>query len=209
MTTRVSSLLVLTDRRLASEAGHSLPALVAALSGLDVALVLREKDLPHAERAALGREVAAAARDAGVPLIVASSAELALELGATGVHLAASDPYASFALVGRSCHDEGELAQAAAEGLDYVTLSPVFPTATKPGHGPALGLDGLARLACGTALPVYALGGIGPGRAAACVKAGAHGVAILGAAMRAADPAALVVRVLDELRAEHAAARVQ
>jgi thiamine-phosphate diphosphorylase len=194
------ALLVLTDRRIAAEAGHSLPALVSTLAGLDVAVVLREKDLPYAARAALGREVASAAADAGVPLIVASSVELALELGAAGVHLAASDAPASCGLVGRSCHDERELARAAAEGADYATVSPVFPTSTKPGYGPALGVDGLSRLARGAGLPVYALGGIGPGRVAACVEAGAHGVALLGAAMTPRDPAAQLALILDELR---------
>lgn len=191
---------MLTDRHVAAAAGHSLPGLVASLAGLDVAVVLREKDLPRAERAALGREVAAAARGARVLLIVASSAELALELGAAGVHLAAADAPASCGVVGRSCHDARELELATAGGVDYVTLSPVFPTPTKPGHGPALGLAGLERLALGTHLPVYALGGIEPGRAAACRGAGAHGVALLGAAMRAPAPAQVIAEILEELR---------
>ena len=201
MRARLPALLVLTDRRLASEAGHSLPALVYTLAGLDVAVVLREKDLSHAARAALGREVAAAARDAGVPLLVASSVELALEIGAAGVHLAASDPAAArCGLVGRSCHDARELARARAEGADYATLSPVFETSTKPGYRPVLGSEGLARLAGGAGLPVYALGGIGAGRVTACIEAGAHGVAILGAAMRARDPAVLLAELMDQLR---------
>ena len=200
MAAHLPRLLVLTDRRLAAQAGHSLPALVSTLSGLDVAVVLREKDLPAAERAALGREIAAAARDAGVPLLVASSVDLALELGAAGVHLAAADAPASGGFVGRSCHDASELAHAAAEGADYATLSPVFVTESKPGYGPALGLDALARLVRGAQLPVYALGGIGRGRASACVEAGARGVALCGAVMRAREPAAFLTDLLEELR---------
>ena len=200
MAAHLPRLLVLTDRRLAAQAGHSLPALVSTLSGLDVAVVLREKELPWEERAALGREVAAAARDAGVPLLVASSVDLALELGAAGVHLAAADAPASGGLVGRSCHGASELAHAAAEGADYATLSPIFPTPTKPGYGPALGLDALARLVRGAQLPVYALGGIGRGRAAACVDAGAHGVALCGAVMHAREPTAFLTDLLEELR---------
>jgi thiamine-phosphate pyrophosphorylase len=70
---------------------------------------------------------------------------------------------------------------------DYVTLSPVFPTETKPGYGPALTPSGAAALACD--VPWLALGGIdSPERAAACMAAGAHGVAVLGAIMRATDP---------------------
>jgi thiamine-phosphate pyrophosphorylase len=95
-------------------------------------------------------------------------------------------------LVGRSCHDADELAALSDE--DYVTLSPIYPTATKPGYGPALGPEGAAALR--PAVPWLALGGIdSPERAAACARAGAAGVAVLGAVMRAVDPAA-TVRVL-------------
>jgi thiamine-phosphate pyrophosphorylase len=76
----------------------------------------------------------------------------------------------------------------------------VFATDSKPGYGPALGLDGLAagrRAVPG--LPVVALGGVEPGRARACVEAGAAGVALMGAVMRAGDPAAVVRSVVEEL----------
>jgi thiamine-phosphate pyrophosphorylase len=105
------------------------------------------------------------------------------------VHLAARDPVPAErpALVGRSCHDAAELRAAAAEGCDYVTLSPVFASASKPGYGPALGLDGLATLVtahAGTA--VYALAGVRPDDVPGCLAAGAHGVAVMGTVMR--DP---------------------
>ena len=88
-------------------------------------------------------------------------------------------------LVGRSCHDGGEVAAAAAEGAHYATLSPVFASRSKPGYGPPLGLPALAQP---FAIPVYALGGVDtPERAYACVDAGAAGVAVMGAVMR--DPA--------------------
>jgi hypothetical protein len=94
-----------------------------------------------------------------------------------------------------------EVDAAALPVEDYVTLSPVFPTATKPGYGPALGPAGAARAAG----PVrwLALGGIdSPGRAAACAGAGAAGIAVLGAVMRASDPE----RVARELATAFAAA---
>jgi thiamine-phosphate pyrophosphorylase len=97
--------------------------------------------------------------------------------------------------VGRSCHNADEVARAAAEGCDYITLSPVFATASKPGYGPALGVDGLARLAA-TAPPVYALGGILPGDVPG-VLAAAHGIAVMGPVMR--EPS-LVADYLAKLR---------
>ena len=77
----------------------------------------------------------------------------------------------------------------------------MLPTASKPGYGPALGLDGLAA-GCRAVpdLPVIALGGVTPGRARQCVDAGAAGVALMGAVMGAGDPGAVVRAVIDELK---------
>jgi thiamine-phosphate pyrophosphorylase len=103
-------------------------------------------------------------------------------------------------MVGRSCHDLGELRSARREGVDYATLSPVFVSPSKPGYGPALGLGGLAA-ACDAVpdVPVLALGGVGPGRAADCAAARARGVAVMGEVMRAPDPAAVVGDLVAEL----------
>jgi len=73
---------------------------------------------------------------------------------------------------------------AGEEGCDYVTLSPVFATASKPGYGPALGPHGLSALTVETATPVYALGGVHPPDVADCLAAGATGVAVMGPVMR-------------------------
>jgi thiamine-phosphate pyrophosphorylase len=133
-------------------------------------------------------------------------------VGADGVHLAAAEPWPEAAareglVAGRSCHTPSELAAALVEGADRATYSPVFATASKPGYGPALGLDGLAagcRAVPG--LAVLALGGVDPATAGACVEAGAAGVAVMGGIMRAAHPAA-AVRAL--LRAVAGAAQVR
>jgi thiamine-phosphate pyrophosphorylase len=76
--------------------------------------------------------------------------------------------------------------EARAEGCDYVTISPVFATTSKPGYGPALGLEGLAALIPG-APPSYALAGVGVADVAGCLAAGAHGVAVMGPVMRAPE----------------------
>jgi thiamine-phosphate pyrophosphorylase len=89
---------------------------------------------------------------------------------------------------------------AAADRVDYATLSPIWATASKPGYGPALGIEGLAKAVVAVPeLPVYALGGVMPGRASACIEAGAAGVAVMGAVMGAPDPAAVVRVLLAEL----------
>jgi thiamine-phosphate pyrophosphorylase len=170
-----SGLVVLTDRR---SAAGPLPAVVRqAVHGGAAWVILRERDLGYASRRALADEL----RELLPPgrLIVAGPDPL----GGDAVHLAEADPppSAPVSLVGRSCH-------GAAAGADYVTLSPIYPTATKPGYGPALGPAAAADLA--GEVPWLALGGIDSARrAAACAAAGARGIAVLGAVMRAADPA--------------------
>lgn len=192
-------LLVLTDRDQSRTAGRNLAATVAAaVAGGATAIVYREKTLPGPQRRALGERVAEACGSA--ELIVASDPVLARELGATTVHLAADDPWpdGDDLLVGRSCHGAVELAGAAAHGAAYATLSPIFATDSKPGYGPALGVDGLAALLADARLPVLALGGIQVDTVGACLAAGAAGVALMAAVMGADDPAETVRALLDQ-----------
>ena len=174
---KVPPLLVLTDR---SQCSDPLVDVVAVAIGAGArAVVLREKDLSEARRAAMADQLRAVLDPVGGTLIVA---------GARGdaVHLSASDvlPTRRPSLVGRSCHDAPEVTSAGEEGCDYLTLSPVFPTASKPGYGPTLGVDGLAALTPIAASPVYALGGVHPPDVADCLAAGAAGVAVMGPVMR-------------------------
>jgi thiamine monophosphate synthase len=169
------TVLVVTDRR---QARPPLPEVVAAaVAGGARWVLLREKDLPYRQRYALAERLRAVLAPVGGRLVVAGPDPL----GGDAVHLSATDPPA------------GDRA-AALVAEDYLTVSPVFPSASKPGYGPPLGLAGLAglvRLAAGR--PVLALGGVEtPERAAACRAAGAAGVAVMGAAMRSSDPAGLV-----------------
>jgi thiamine-phosphate diphosphorylase len=202
-------LLVLTDRRACRAAGGLVDVVAAVVDGGARAVVVREKDLPTGERLALADEIAAVARPAGALVVVASGPDTG-----DGVHLAAADPWPAGgpggrerpAVVGRSCHDAVEVAGAVAAGADYVTVSPVHPTPSKPGYGPALGEGGLAELvAAAGPVPVFALGGITPDTVTGCLGAGAYGVAVMGAVMAADDPrrtTAELRRVIDDLVAE-------
>lgn len=187
-----SGMVVLTDRRLAA---RPLPEVVAAaVRGGAAWVVLREKDLGYGERRALAESLRAVV-PAGRLVIAGPD-----PLGGDAVHLSAADPVPTgVGLIGRSCHGVPRLSTE-----DYVTLSPVYPTPTKPGYGPALGPSGAATLA--GAVPWLALGGVhSPQRAAACAAAGAAGIAVLGAVMRANDPEA-ATRALAEAFAEAVAA---
>jgi thiamine monophosphate synthase len=178
-----SGVVLLTDRW---QARRPLAEVVAgAVAGGVRWVVLREKDLPRAERAALAADLRAILAEAGGTLVVAGPDPL----GGDAVHLPAAGPYPppTLGLVGRSCHDRAELARLTTE--DYATLSPVYPTSTKPGYGPPLRPRGLAELITVSPTPILALGGVGtPDQVHACVEAGAVGVAVLGAVMRAGDP---------------------
>jgi len=177
----------------------------AALAGGADRILLRERDVDPTDRRTLAEDLRMLTEAAGAALVVAGDADLALAVGADGVHLAAIDPWPEAAgdlAVGRSCHTVDDLRAAATAGAAWATYSPVYVTASKPGYGPALGPDGLAagcRVVPG--LTVLALGGVGPGRAAACLAAGAAGVAVMGAVMGAAAPDAVTAAVVAELRA--------
>lgn len=193
-------LLLITDR---GQARGDLAGVVAAACAAGCRWVsLREKDLPEAEQLALFARLRDATGPFGVVLTLHGPAMLAKAAGADGVHLAAgSDARVARALlgpgalIGLSTHAPGE-GREAADVLDYVTASPVFVTASKPGHGPALGLDGLAACVAASPMPVIALGGIDAGNAAACRRAGAAGIAVMGAVMRAAEPGAEIACLL-------------
>jgi thiamine-phosphate pyrophosphorylase len=146
-------------------------------------------------------------RHHGARLSIGGDGELAGEVAADAVHLPAGASVAAArarlgagALLGISAHGEHDVAAARTQGADYVTLSPIFPTTSKPGYGPVLGIAGLAR-ASRYGIPVIALGGVTAARAAECLRAGAAGVAVMGEIMRAANRAggvADVVRTLGE-----------
>ncbi|MBY6263416.1 thiamine phosphate synthase [Azospirillum sp. 412522] len=193
-------LLVVTDRRLAD---LPLPELAERLFACGLRwLSLRDKDLPDAERVELARALMARARPWQARVTLHGDPALAAAAGADGVHLpSGGDPAAARALLGEraliglSLHDSDGAAamERAAGGVDYVTLSPVFPSASKPGYGPCLGVAGLRQwvdLAAERGVPVIGLGGLDRAEAVAgCRAAGAAGVAVMGLAMR--DPQAL------------------
>ncbi|KAA1428037.1 thiamine phosphate synthase [Nocardioides antri] len=180
-------LLLLTDRsqlRLGRALVRTVEECVRA--GLR-AVVVREHDLVPASRAALVADLAAID---GLTVISSRVPDPA----AHGLHLAADQPVCD-GWFGRSCHSVADVRRAAATGAAWATLSPYAPTPSKPGYGPPLPPGAYDDLP----LPTYALGGITPGRAAAAREAGAHGVAVMGAVMRAEEPAAVVADLVEVL----------
>jgi thiamine-phosphate pyrophosphorylase len=194
--------LLITDRR---QARRPLGEVVAAaLRGGCRWVSVREKDLPPLEQVALARAIVRLAEPFAARVLLHGDSRLAAEAGCTGVHLPAGGDVKAARMLLRpgawvsiSTHGLEEALAAAKAGADAITLSPIFASASKPGYGPALGLERLGEVAAKSPIPVIALGGIEDQAAVrACLAAGAAAVAIMGAAMRAADPAALLARLI-------------
>ena len=190
MTLPQPPLLVITD---GARARKPLATIVAeACDGGCRWFMVREKYLPREELAALVTECQAATRGTGAIISVNRDIGIAIACGADGIHLPSGGQIAMAkhrlgGIVGVSAHNLDEVRFAFAEGADYVTLSPIFASSSKPGYGPALGLAKLRDTAEKVSIPVVALGGIDAGNTSHCLAAGAAGVAVMGAVMTAPD----------------------
>ncbi|MGH6920301.1 MAG: thiamine phosphate synthase, partial [Geminicoccaceae bacterium] len=129
----------------------------------------------------------------------------AAETTGAGVHLPAGGSpeqararLGERALIGLSVHGTLEAARTD-PAADYVTLSPIFGSISKPGYGPALGIGGLAEAVARSRVPIVALGGIAADNLGPCLGAGAAAVAVMGAVMAAADPEAATAALVQAL----------
>ena len=160
----------------------------AVAAGATVVQV-RLKETSTQARFELGRRL----RHLPAMLVINDDVEAALRCGADGVHLGQSDAGADGALaaglvLGASARDVAEARAAQEMGAAYVGAGPVWSTPSKSDAGPGIGVDRLARICAAVTIPVVAIGGIDAANVAACIRAGARGVAVIRAA---ADLAAL------------------
>lgn len=184
----MTRVVLLTDRA-QLRLGRGLRRTVRECVGAGLsAVVVREHDLPRGARHALVADLA------GIDGLTVISSRIA-DPAAHGTHLSADQPTVG-GWFGRSCHGRAAVAAAAAGGAAWATLSPYAATQSKPGHGPPLPAGAYLDLP----IPTFALGGITPANAASAREAGAYGVAVMGAVMRADDPAGVVRRLLAAVR---------
>ncbi len=191
------SVYVITDRALAGPRGI-LAVTEAAVRGGATLVQLREPHAPGRRLVAEARALVALLRPLGIPLVINDRVDVALAADADGVHVGQSDmaPADARALIGPdrilglSITEFADLARSDLAGVDYLGVGPVFGTTTKPDAAPPMGLAGLAAVRAATALPIVAIGGIGPAQAGPVRAAGAGGVAIVSAIMTADDPEA-------------------
>ena len=176
-------LVVATDRSQLPSDRDLVTTIGACLDAGLSTVILRELDLPRSDRAVLATELSAL----GARVIAAHEALPTC----VGVQLPARAP-ARNGVWGRSCHSSADVATAAAEGASWATLSPFAPTASKPGYGPPIERSAYA----GHAIPTYALAGVTPTNADRAIRAGAHGVVVMGSVMRSDRPGAVITELL-------------
>jgi thiamine-phosphate diphosphorylase len=200
------TLYVVLDR--AAARGRSLDDLLAAIIDGGCRMVqLRDKDTPSGRVLPVAERLLARARGAGVTFIVNDRVDLALAIGADGVHLGQDDLPAHVArpllrpdmLLGISTHDVAQAHAARDAGADYIAVGSMFATTTKPDFqlvGPGL----VRKLRGDIRVPLVGIGGITHGNVADVIRAGVDGVAVISAVCGAPDPSAATRRFLDIIR---------
>jgi thiamine-phosphate pyrophosphorylase len=188
------SLYLVTDASLSRGRSHA-EIVRAAIRGGVTVVQYREKTADTRRMIEEAAELFGICRAAGVPFIVNDRVDVALAVGADGVHVGQDDMPARLArkligqgkILGVSAGNLEEARRALSDGADYVGASPVFSTPTKPDAPSPMGLEGLRALAAALAIPVVAIGGINAGNAESMLGCGAAGIAVVSAIVSAED----------------------
>jgi thiamine-phosphate pyrophosphorylase len=181
--------------------GYVAPSNVANITqqlltgGADV-IQLRAKGAEMDQIIEAAKQILPLCKSAGIPFILNDFPELAVELGADGVHIGQDDGsiydvrsiIGADMLIGRSTHSLQQARQAMADGADYIGFGPLFPTPTKAGR-PAIGLEEVANMEAevGQFLPAFCIGGIKMENLTEVLSAGARRCVIVSQLLTAED----------------------
>lgn len=201
------SLYLVTDRGLSK--GRSLQEIIKAAVKGGVSIVqLREKDCTTREFLEIAQEVKAFCSPLGVPLIINDRIDIALAVGAEGLHIGQSDmPYdiarklmGPNAIIGLSVENVQDALDAEKMDLDYLGLSPIYSTPTKTDIHHELGLEGIQEIRKISRHPLVAIGGININNTAEIIAAGSDGIAVVSAICSANDPTLASQKLLEQVK---------
>lgn len=201
-------LYLVTDRPLAL--GRDIDWVVEeAVKGGVTMVQLREKDIDTRDFIALGLKIKEKLAPLGIPFVINDRVDVALAVGADGVHIGQSDMPCEMArkllgpdaIIGLSVENMEDIEAANQLDVDYVGISPVYLTPTKTDTAAAFGLDGVSRAAALSKHPTVGIGGMNLRTAADVMKAGADGIAVVSAIMSADSPAQASEALLREVTA--------
>ena len=203
----IGVLHVITDTTLQSQFTHAELAKLAIKGGADT-VQFRQKHGTTRELVAIAQQMQAVCTRHNVPLIVNDRADIALAVGATGVHFGQDDMPVSIgrqilpteAIIGASARTEEKILEAITEGADYIGFGPIYGTSSKSDAEEAKGLERLRRMCDIAACPVIAIGGIGVETAGEVIQAGAHGIAVISAVCAHPEPDIATQALLNEIQ---------
>jgi thiamine-phosphate pyrophosphorylase len=188
------ALYLCTDRALA-RGRPLLEAVEAAIDGGVTMVQLREKETASREFYTLGLALRELTKRRNVPLVVNDRLDIALAIGADGIHVGQSDlPVEAIRriagerlFIGVSAGTVEKAVQAQADGADYLGAGAVAPTGSKADVGSIIGTDGLRAICAAVRIPVVGIGGISAANAAQVIHSGAAGIAVISSILSQPD----------------------
>lgn len=201
------SLYLVTDRALSK--GRSLLEIIkSAVEGGVTIVQLREKDCSTREFLKIAQEVKDLCSPLGVPLIINDRVDIALAVGAEGLHIGQSDmPYeiarklmGPSAIIGLSVENVQDALNAEKIDVDYLGLSPIYSTPTKIDIHHELGLEGIREIRKISRHPLIAIGGVNIHNTAEIIAAGSDGIAVVSAICSAEDPRSASQKLLAQVK---------
>ena len=200
------SLYLVTDRGL-SRGRTNMEIIKLAIRGGATVVQLREKHASTREFLNEALEVRGYCREKGVLFIINDRLDIALAVDADGIHLGQDDLPIEYArkflgpdkIIGISAFNKSEAIEAEKAGADYLGISPIFTTPTKPELDKGIGIEGMKKIRRASKLPMVGIGDLGPSNIYDVIRAGADGIAVVSAIVSADDPEQASKRIKAEI----------
>ena len=200
-------LYLVTDPHLCATFGL-LNTVNAAVKGGITMVQLRDKEASTNDRIGVGKELQKILKDTEIPLIINDDVEAALAIDADGIHIGQNDKstveirgkVGKDKIVGLSCETIEDAKAADPALVDYIGISPVFPTPTKSDFNAYIGLDGISDIANATSLPSVAIGGLKREHCGKIFSSGCQGMAVVSAICGKDNPYIETKLLHDEIR---------